>query len=151
MIIATIGDGCQQWSPEYSGRPTAWLKLMMAKCGNGTFIRFMIAVQRHPRAERHGDGAKGVEPPPPIPVESPRPDVSAPTGLADSGCLPESVLPEGDEQACRPGALDVRNGASPTGMSPRPSQGASEPVSPGGPVRPGRIRKRPRYLEDFVC
>ena len=96
-------------------------------------------------------GQVGVEPPPPIPVESPRPDVPAPTGLADSGCLPESVLPEGDEQACRPGALDVRNGASPTGMSPRPSQGASEPVSPGDPVRPGRIRKRPRYLEDFVC
>ena len=111
--------------------------------------------QMHDRCSASPPVPSDMEPPPlmsPGPdVESPRPDVTAPTGLADSGCLPESVLAEGSEQACRPGALDVTNGASPTGMSPRPSQEASEPVPSGGPIRPGRIRKRPRYLEDFVC
>ena len=45
-------------------------------------------------------------------IASPKPDVPAPTGLVDSGCLPDSVLPEGDEQACRPRALDVASRSS---------------------------------------
>ena len=88
------------------------------------------------------------------------PDVPAPTGLAGSRCLPESVLQQENEQACLPGALDAKYGMSPTGMSPLPSREESEPVSPScpirpmspiGPVHPRRIRKRPQYLEDFVC
>ena len=113
--------------------------------------------QMHDRCSASPPVPSDMEPPPlmsPGPgVASSRRDVPAPMGLADSVCLPDSVLPEGDEQACRPGALDVADGASPARVSPRPSQEASEPEPgpSGGAVRPGRIRRRPRYLQDFEC
>jgi len=96
-------------------------------------------------------GSGQVGPPPLVSVESPRPDVPAPTGLAGSRCLPESVLPKENEQACLPDALDAKNGTSPTDMPPLPNREESVAVSPSWPVRPSQIRKRPQYLEDFVC
>ena len=108
--------------------------------------------QMHDRCSASPSVPSDMEPPPlmsPGPdVVSPRPDVPAPTGLADSGCLPDSVLPEGDEQACRP---EVLGGARPARVSPRPSREASDPGTLGGAVRPGRSRRQPRYLEDFEC
>ena len=43
---------------------------------------------------------------------APKPDVLAPAELADSGCLPSPVLPEGGEQSGSPGAPEVTGGES---------------------------------------
>ena len=73
----------------------------------------------------------------------------ASTGLADSGCLPDSVLPEGDERACQPEALDVADGASPARVSPRPSQEASEPGPSGGGCPPRADQETTAVLGGF--
>ena len=111
--------------------------------------------QVHDRCSASPPGPNDLGPPPlmsPGPPAAPKPDVLAPTGLADSGCLPSPVLPEGGEQYSSPGAPEVTGGASPSRMSPRPhSPEAPEPGLAGGSVRPGRVRRWPQHLKDFVC